>query len=75
MAYEKKNCPITSHFAAKDQEAVLALAAEEGISASEWVRNLVTAHLDEQRNRVVRMADILGVRKALCEREQSDNHK
>lgn len=72
----KKNAPITSHFTHEDQQAILSLAAEEGISASEWIRNLVTTHLDEQRSHVVRMAEILGVRKTLCELEErgmSDN--
>lgn len=66
----KKNAPITSHFTHEDQQAILSLAAEEGITASEWIRNLVTTHLDEERSRVVRMADILGVRKTLCELEE-----
>lgn len=74
--HNKKNSPITAHFTHEDQQAILSLAAEEGISASEWIRNLVTTHLDEERNRVVRMVDILGVRKTLRELEergQSDN--
>lgn len=73
MTHGKKNSPITAHFTSDDQAAILALAADEGVTASEWIRDLVTAHLQSQREHVVRMADILGVRKALCEREQSDN--
>lgn len=71
--HNKKNAQVTAHFTHEDQQAILALASEEGITASEWIRNLVTTHLDAQRTHVSRMADILGVRKALCEREQFNN--
>lgn len=69
----KKNAQITAHFTYEDQQAILALASEEGITASEWIRNLVTTHLDAQRSHVARMVDILGIRKTPREREQSDN--
>lgn len=73
MTHNKKNAQITAHFTYEDQQAILALASEEGITASEWIRNLVTTHLDAQRSHVVRMVDILGIRKTPREREQSDN--
>lgn len=69
----KKNSPITAHFTYEDQQAILALASEEGITASEWIRNLATTRLDEKRSHVVRMVDILGVRKTLRERGMSNN--
>lgn len=70
----KKNAQVTAHFTHEDQQAILALASEEGVTASEWIRNLVTTHLEAQRSHVARMADILlGVRKTPREREQFDN--
>lgn len=69
----KKNAQVTAHFTHEDQQAILALASEEGVTASEWIRNLVTTHLEAQRSHVSRLADILGVRKTLREREQFDN--
>lgn len=71
--HNKKNAQVTAHFTHEDQQAILALASEEGVTASEWIRNLVTTHLDNQRSHVMRMADILGVRKTPREREQFDN--
>lgn len=69
----KKTAQITVHLPDEDQQAVLALAFDSGVSASEWVRNLVTAHLQSEREHVYKMAEILGVRKTLCERELSDD--
>lgn len=66
----KKNAPITSHFTHEDQQAILALASEEGVTASEWIRNLVTTHLEQERSRVIRLVDVLGVRKTLSELEE-----
>lgn len=71
--HNKKNAQITAHFTIDDQQAILALASEEGVTASEWIRNLVTTHLEQERSRVIRLVDVLGVRKTLREREQSDN--
>lgn len=73
MTHNKKNAQVTAHFTHEDQQAILALASEEGVTASEWIRNLVTTHLEQERSRVVRLVDVLGVLKTLREREQSDN--
>jgi hypothetical protein len=57
----KKNAQVTAHFTHEDQQAILALASEEGITASEWIRNLVTTHLDAQKSHVARMVDMSAV--------------
>lgn len=68
--HNKKNAQITAHFTHEDQQAILALASEEGVTASEWIRNLVTTHLEQERSRVIRLVEVLGVRKTLCELEE-----
>lgn len=67
MPNNKKISAITCHLTFEDQQAVLNLAAQAGISASEWTRDLIAGHLNEMRLDVISKAEILGVRKELTE--------
>jgi len=67
MPNNKKIAAITVHLTFEDQQAVLSLAEHAGITASEWMRELVSGRLDEMRRDVVSKAEILGVRKELME--------
>lgn len=67
MSNNKKIAAITCHLTFEDQQAVLSLAEHAGITASEWMRDLIAGHLEEMRRDVISKAEILGVRKELME--------
>lgn len=67
MANNKKIAAITCHLTHEDQQAVLNLADQAGVTASEWVRGLIAGRLDDMRRDVISKAEILGVRKELME--------
>lgn len=67
MPNNKKISAITCHLTFEDQQAVLNLAAQSGVSASEWIRDLIAGHLADMRLDVISKAEILGVRKELME--------
>lgn len=67
MTNNKKIAAITCHLTHDDYLAVMNLAASASVSTSEWVRDLISGHLDDMRRDVISKAEILGVRKELEE--------